>query len=308
MRGIGSALILLAAAGCAGPKQVQFQHSSEIDARFTGLAMYDDGSSAQAGMVGNTCEIYTQDATIGNDVDVAYGQPDHVTDAFGTTGMVIGNQGIYVLDDTQFWTSDPTVALSDVVDARFTAAGSVDVRNTSADGCVVDWNNGGSTSSVTIGGSDACGSGSSLAVDRQTGTVFVAGASGLSIATADGSTAIESDADLVAWDSSADALYVASTGGTKVTALEADGTTRWTADTDQPIQAISSMGAIGNAAVMTGDSQAGLLRVLDGQTGGIVTDLPTPSAASRVSVSANGNVMAFQLERATHFFQVSLNN
>src|SRR5690349_1715420 len=76
MRGIGWSLALLVATGCSTGGDYSFEHQSTLETRARGFGIHDDGTSAQVGMGGNTCEVETASAMIGNDYDVAVSEDD----------------------------------------------------------------------------------------------------------------------------------------------------------------------------------------------------------------------------------------
>lgn len=300
-------LVLLMAAGCsAGP--VDFEHRSSLETRTRGVALLEDSPTAQVGMGGNTCEVQTDSAMIGADYDVAVGEDDNVQDAVGQGTIIVGDSGVYVLTPGFGGTGwdQAAVDTSGIVEARFDDAGIVTLEG---GGSTVGWYD---DSGLNIGRVSApadAGAGSGFTVDRTTGTAFIGTASGVVIATPTGGVStVEGGAGLVAWDAAAAALYVADPMGMQVRALEADGTERWSVDMGGAVWSLDDMA--GMAAVMVeisdGGTTHGELRVLDGQTGSIVSTLETPSAAEEVVVGNDGRTMAMVLPGEVHFFAVDL--
>lgn len=295
MRVLLVGLGLVAAVGCT-TNQVGVEHTAQLETRARGLALLDDQDSSQVGMAGNTCQVQTSTGAIGADVDVAPGEEDVVTDAFGTDTVIIGQAGVYVLDGSGWGGYEPVVSQVGVTDARLTD--SLDVVALSDSGSV-SWNGGDPV--ATSGASD-------FAIDRVSGTAFVVDGSGLSVVTPDGATTTATgNYDLVAYDPASDAVYVATIGGSEVRALEVNGTQRWAADLGGSITSLDDMGAAGSVAIMMEvPSGMGELVVLDGRSGEQLSSVATPSAADEVLVGNNGESMALVLPNEVHFFSIDL--
>lgn len=307
MRGIGMSLVLLVAATGCSADQVSYEHRSSLETRTRGVALLDSGDSAQVGMSGNTCEVATSSGMIGADYDVAMGEDDHVQDAFGTDVIVVGASGIYVVEQggTGWWDDGgTTVDAFGVDEARFTESGFAALQ-TEGEACEVTWygTDGTATGELSI---DASLCGGAFAVDRVGGTAFVGTPDALAIVTPQGVTNGAIAGDLVAWDATAEAIYVASAGGTQVHALAADGSVRWSVDVGAPVTSLDDMGDVGRVAVMAGTDEAGELLILDGTTGEIASTLVTPSAAQTIVSSGDGRTMAMVVESMgrpeVHFF------
>lgn len=295
MRVLMVGLALLAATGCTA-NQVGVEHTAQLETRARGLALLDDQDSSQVGMSGNTCQVQTTSGAIGNDVDVAPGEDDVVTDAVGSDTVIVGQGGVYVLDGSGWGGFEPMVTSTGITDAKLT--NNLDVVALADDG-TVSWN--GQDPVATSGGSD-------LAVDRMTGTAFVVDGNGLTAVTPAGATATAEGAfDMVAYDPASEAVYVAAFGGSEVRALEVNGTQRWAAELGGTIKSIDDMGSAGAVAIMMeADNGMGELLVLDGRTGEQLSAITTPSAADEVLVGNNGESMALVLPNEVHFFSIDL--
>lgn len=299
---IGLVSLALVAMTACTTEDVTFQHQSSVQSQTRGVAMLSDMPAAQLGMSGNTCQVDTSSGSIGNDVDTVPLEDDQVVDALGQDTLVIGEPGVFVLEQGAWSVDNATVNASNVIDAKFTDDGIVALREPGATH-TVDWygQNGQRDGSVTLPDGDYFGT---ITVDSNSGTVYVPGENGVVVATPDGASSVGESANLAAWDAAANVLYTAQAGLTVVSALETDGTVRWTVDLGTPVVSLDDM--TGNAAVMTGDAAAGELIVLNGDTGEIVSALDTPSAADEIMVGNNGRSMAMILRNEVHFFGVNL--
>lgn len=308
MRGIGWSLALLAATGCTSGGDVSFEHRSSLETRARGFGIHDDGSSAQVGMAGNTCEVETASGMIGMDYDVAVAEEDDVQDTVGTDTIVIGQSGtgIFTLDRNEFFDSylpTPTVDVTDVTEARFTETGIVAVRD-QAGGLTVDWyENGATVDSQNVPADVSTGG---MTVDRATGTVYLPSDSGVVVVTPNGVDTTGEAGDLAAWDATAQVLYVATVGDSVLSGLEADGTVRFSTDLGSPISAVDDMGSMGAAAVMVGTNTSGAIVTVDGVTGEIRSEFATPSTADEIQVNASASVLAVRLADELHFYSINL--
>ncbi|MCA9566333.1 MAG: hypothetical protein KC656_00750 [Myxococcales bacterium] len=305
MRMIIGTLALTAMVGCSGPDEVALEHRSSQEVQARGLAFDEAGSIANVGMVNTTCNVNTQMGTVEADYD--YGNSaETVTDggelfSLGQVNIVLTPDEVHVTtpDIAPYQASYPQAG---VVDAGLTGDGFVAV----ADDGSVSWSafDGTPVQDVTTGLSTA--SGADLVADRSTGNVFLSADQGVFAVGRDGATfEVRSEPGLVAWDASADALYVATPGTSTLEAYEADGTLRWAVDLDGTIQALTHMGSTGRAALSLDTSAGGEFVVVDGATGMVTSDIATPSAAQRLHVSGNGHVLAVTLPSAVHFFDIT---
>lgn len=303
MRWLMVSVALMTVTGCT-PDAVSLEHRAEVETRSRGLALLDDESAAQVGMVGNTCEVDTLSGGISTDNDVAPGEEDNVVDAVGAATLVVGSAGIYYVDRGVYGGFDPEVEIDNALDAGITNDGIVALSGTDSD-CTVSWfEGGGDAASANIEG---C-SGEAFAVDRDGGRAFVPSVQGLVVANPDGSTAtIGGAADLVAWDPAQEIVFGATRGASTLSAFTADGVAQWQADLGGRIMAIDDMETVGAVAVMMEvEGGMGELLVLDSTTGEPLTSVPTPSAAQQVLVGNFGRSMALVLPNEVHFFAVDL--
>jgi hypothetical protein len=295
MRTLAIALTLGAAVGCT-PDSVTFQHESTLYDQTRGLTLQDD-TSAQGGMVGNTCEINITNGTIGQDVDVAESD-DQVEDAFNGVVLVRGTDGLHLYEPENYgrdWTYNPSVPGSDIVDGAIVDGGVVAVR-TDASGITVDWS-GDMNASTTIAGGSVDG----LSVDRTNGTAYVVSDGTVDAVSADGSVTVDSG-DMAVWDSAANILYVADAGGSELRGIEADGGIRFATALDGNVASLGTLNGQAVVSIAIGDE--GALVIVDGYTGEIVSQQATPSGADSIETSQSGETLAVVLRNSVHFFRV----
>lgn len=311
---VGSMVGAAALVGCASPDTVALEHRSELSVQSRGVQLSDDGSSSHVGMFGTTCEVGTQYAMVGEDFDYD-SEADTVVDAAFIPG--IGMMTAVITPDFVNITTPEMVQwgteleVRGVLDARFTDDGFVAVQVTpeaTGSACAVAWydGNGEAIASAASLGVE-CTDASDMATDPATGTAWVSTSTGVVRVGSDGQVAqIDGTANArLAWDASARALYVGGEGTATVQAFELDGAQRWSADLPGDLTALASMGDAGNAAVsVTLADGSGEFLVLNGATGEIQTDLPTPSAAQGLEVSGDGAVLAVTLPGAVHYFDI----
>lgn len=301
MRNVWIGLVLAGAAGCTH-EPVTFEHQSELPNATRGVALLEDGLRGQAGMYGLTCQVQVADASIGNDYD--FPSDDETVVDGGTLG---DEPAVLVLSAVGAHLTFPNRGIDTAVDlyenpaivdgALFDGGVSVLLE----DG-TVQWLDGDAITSVpaTV---DASVFGMTV---TPSGTVFVGTDAGVVSTDPSGeSTTIGEAADIVVWDQAAEVLYSAMAGSTVVSAIEADGTVRWTTDVGGEITSLDAMGPLAQAAVMVETNAGGELLTVDGYTGEITSSLATPGAADSVEVSGNGRTMALALPGSVHFFNVN---
>jgi hypothetical protein len=142
-----------------------------------------------------------------------------------------------------------------------------------------------------------------VAESRDDDVVVIAGPSDVLVVTPDGSTALGGRGSLVAWDDFAGAIYVAERGEDWVQALEPDGALRWEVDLGDPVRSLDDLGEMAAAAVMVATPDGGALRVLDGATGQLLVDEPTPSAGKLVG-SRGGDTLGVAIPGEVHLFDI----
>ncbi|MEZ4317913.1 MAG: hypothetical protein R3F61_10435 [Myxococcota bacterium] len=310
---IGSAIAATALVGCASPDSVALEHRSELSAQTRGVQLDSNGRVSNVGMFGTTCQVTTEFAMMSDDFDYN-SQEDTVVDAQtvpgrGLTAVVITPDEVNITTPNLFpWTSTRTVV--GVVDARLTEAGFVATQvppQLAGTDCNVTWyDEGGNEIASAVSLGIECDADSDLATDPVSGTTWVSTDAGVLRVTPDGTILPVDDTPnaRLAWDAASDALYVGGLGSSVVKAVETDGAHRWEVELDGTITALTHQGAEANAAVSVLNASGGELIVIDGTTGEIEADLPTPSAANALEVSDDGRVLAVTLPNSVHFFDI----
>lgn len=282
------------ALGAACSSNSQFQHQSVLTTETRGLALEND-SSAQAGMMSNTCQIEVASGGIGMDVDVA-NDTDVVLDAAFGDVLVLGGDGLHRYTPNGFgWTDDAPIEVdAGIIDGHLTDGGWVSVGG--LDGATISFND---DTTVNVPGAVH-----ESTVDRSTDTVFTGGDAVYEV-TPEGAVAI-GEGNLVSWDSAVDVLYTATQGDTHLIALEASGDVRFDVVLEGAIQDVEAMGDLGAASVMVDlGAGGGLIVMIDGITGEVLSTLPTPDVAESLTSSPSGRTLAVDVgSDITHFFRV----
>ncbi len=308
---LGSAIAATALVGCASPDSVALEHRSELTAQTRGVQLGEDGRVSNVGMLDTTCSVTTEFAMMSDDFDYPTDSEtvvDASTTPDGISAVVITPGQVNITTPDQFpWTSSFEVI--GVIDARKTDAGFVasSVPPTAGLDCDVTWfDDAGQVVASAASLGIECDGESDMTTDPVTGTTWVSTDSGVVRVSQAGDILSVDDTPnaRLSWDEDADALYLGALGSDTVRALEADGALRWEVAVDGSITALSHMGESASAAVSIESSLGGELIVIDGLTGEVEADLPTPSSASALDVSGDGRVMAVTLPNSVHYFDV----
>lgn len=308
---IGSAIAATALVGCASPDSVALEHRSELSAQTRGVELGENGRVSNVGMFGTTCEVTTEFAMMQDDFDYDSDQ-DTVVDAEtfpgqGMTAVVITPDKINITTPNLFPWSNSFEAVG-VVNAQLTDEGfvslQVPVQGSSCDVIWYDASGQQVASPASLG--VECDEQSDMATDEASGTTWVSTGSGVVRITPDGVVVSVDDIAnaRLSWDGDANALYLGALGDSTVRALEIDGALRWEVEVPGEITALAHMGEEANAAVSVSTSAGGELIVIDGESGEIEADLPTPSSAMALDISGDGRVMAVTLPNSVHYFDI----
>ncbi len=292
MRTLAFTLPIATAVGCA-PGNAAFQYESTLYDSTRGLVL-QDADTAQAGMVGNTCEVRVDSAGVGRDVDVAESD-DHVEDAFAGVVLVRGTSGLHLYQPAGYTGGgSPILPGDDVLGGALIDGGVVAVSGDNGN-LRVSWT-GDQVTSQPIAGTQFDG----LTVDRTSGTAFVVSDGAIEAVGPDGTHSVDGG-DFAAWDAAAEVLYVADRGGHELRGVEADGGRRFATPMDGDISAIGSLN--GQAVVSIAGAGAGQLVFVDGFTGEVTDSEPTPGAADALRSSPHGDTLAVVVDGQTHFFR-----
>lgn len=294
-----AALSLSALTACGVGTTGEFQHSSSLATDARGVAVHDDGRTAQVGMAGTTCDVDITTGMIGTDYDYT-GNDEMVAESGIVNGvpstLILSEDGIHI-QEVNTWDIPAADPMSGVLDATLIDDGTVAL---SSDGsCDVTWSDGGS---ITVS-SSACDNGN-IAADDSSGTAFISDENGLSIVTPEGVQALGITGDLFAWDSATEVLYVAESGGVTVHGVEIDGTLLWSTDIQGIVTAVDTLGDQGAALIAAQTfSSGGLILEIDGLNGEVLAQTTTPSAAANITASADGNTLAVANRGMVHFLR-----
>lgn len=297
MRSSLVAAVLIGSVGCSSQGQLQYQSSIYSETR--GVA-FDSETSAQVGMVGNTCQVDVASGMIGEDTDVA-AEADVVQQASGEEILVLGADGVHIhtRGEWGFGEYDPSIPGADFVAGRFVDGGVAGVRVTPA-GVVVSWH-GDQSGETSLPGS---GPVTGVAADPASGAVLVA--DGEVAAVTPGEVFNLGAGDLVAWDSVLGHAYLATSGASELSAVRLDGSVVWATEVEGAVVSLTALGAQGAAMVSSEVGESGRLTVIDGATGEVRFTEVTPSAGHGLAASPEGSAFAVQVTRGNGAQQTML--
>lgn len=293
-------MLLIFAASCV-QESVALKHVSQIDARTRGISFVDD-QSVDTGMAGNTCRFDIRTGVIVTDQDIVQGEEDAVTDAYDGDTVIVSKSGGFVMNEN--FENTNLVHLfpgENVTDARFTSDGVLALIDDN-NNCQIGWHTSDTESTAQIGG--ACPSTEQFDVSRDLATAYAASIEGVTAYTQSESEIIAPPAVMLKWDDASQALYTTH-DGRDITAYNANGTVRWSAEMSGRITSFDDMGTSSAVMAMVETNGAGELIILDAASGQVKKTFPTPTAAPKIIVSGNGRTLAVVLESETHFFVIN---
>ncbi|MBW2256704.1 MAG: hypothetical protein JRI25_19195 [Deltaproteobacteria bacterium] len=290
-----------------------FTHESTLYQATRGIIVHDTDAwgyrGAQVGMVGTTCAVDVEYATLGTDYDYP-GSDDTVEDVGEQGGNVVvlvaSEDGVHIQKDDGFWGADTDdFPVPDVMEGRLLEDEGVVVLAGDDEDCGVEWV-GTTAPGRTDLSPDVCAGSPGLSADPTLGHAFVGHNGGVSLVTPSSSVVVSEDpSELVEWDPVADVLYAAEIGGTTVRGIEADGALRWTTEVGGAVQALDDMGVRASAVVTVAyELGGGGVVVIDGFTGEIDNSFNTPGAADEVKTSNDGRTLALADDEQVHFYGV----
>ncbi|MCB9796692.1 MAG: hypothetical protein H6741_28670 [Alphaproteobacteria bacterium] len=297
-----TAASLLTLTACAsGPQEgTAITWRSTFEGSTKGLVLHKDGDAGHAGMFGTNCPFDTWTGQVTGDYDLPDSDEDvqdgEETELGGITLAAVIPGTVHVLDKTGGEYSHVSLPLPGVTQGRLTEDGVVGMT----EDCALSWVglDGALRRSVTL---SACEAG--LETEPATGLTLVAG-SPARLTDGNFVTEAEASGDLVAFDGAAQAFYVARSGEARLSALELDGSLRWSVETSGPVTALDDGGETGAAGVVLELAEGGAVAFFDGLTGARTRFAETPSAADDLSVSGNGQVVALVRPQQAFFFEL----
>lgn len=294
--------------GCTASDGVELDYRAELNASARGVEVNDRGTDSQVGMFDTTCMVDTSYAGIGEDYDFDNNEEVVVDGEFtppGDTYLVLTPGSVHVTTpDTllpQF-----SFEVDNVVDAQLVGNGNIVTVEPSGNDCnIVTYDSTGQRVTLTQLGVE-CDQQSSVTTDADSGVSWVSTDSGV-YEVADGQiTRVSAMANaLLAHDGESGVVYAGIPGRAVVTAIEPGGAERWSTQVDGAITALTDLGTRASAAVSIARNGSGAFLVIDGYTGEITSNLPTPSAAEGLSASGTGDVLAITLPDTVFYFDVN---
>lgn len=309
MRMMIGTLMAAALVGCTAQDSLTLDYRAELNANTRGVELQSDGQESNVGMYETTCDVNTAYAGMGEDYDYSDGE-EVVVDGEVTDGeetyLVLTPGSVHVTTPYAVQVSATiTGGLDRVVAAQLFADGIVTVAPRGGDCEVALRSMDGEAVSTAMLGVE-CDEQSSITTNTASGMTWVSTDSG--VFEIDGGQAVRVSTmpnALLAWDASAEVVYAGIVGRDVLAAFEPGGFERWSISLDGTLTALTDMGTRGDAAVSLQTSVGGEFVVVDGLTGEVQSDLPTPSAAQDLEVSANGQVLATVLADTVFFFDIN---
>ncbi len=288
---------ILLIAGCSAQDAVHLQQQSTLEGPVVGFALSSSDSKAQAGMVGNTCAVETSNGLIGDDHDVVADEEDRVHDTYAGHTLVGGSGTLVTLAEGSTLEIESSAQKSGVISAFLTDGATIGLRDHA--GC---W--------AFVGEQEVelsidCGH-SVTDAQRESATLIATDGSAVVFVDAGGTSIVPEEGNLIAWDASAEVLYLAERGEDWIKALNEGGDTLWATSLDGTVQSIDDL--VGQNAVMVMVEQedgSGELVTLDAADGAPIASTETPSAGESVLTGNNGKTVAVVLPEMIHFFAVS---
>jgi hypothetical protein len=311
MRTLLSLSFLTGLAACSsGPSDMSVGHHSSVDVRARGVVLYEDGETGMIGMESTTCEVYTEMGELGGDYDF---EPDDEKvvdvkedDDGDPVILVTSSDGVHITRPMNWDNAQRDIEIDGVLDAEWIDDGFVVLTND--DACEVEIHAPGQDTVVIGVDAAICDRPNpTLSASTDDGSIYLTSNGTLTIVRTNGEVIErDMDCDLTAWDEYTQALYIAVSGKSGVTAVDRDGELLWEAATDGVVTALTDLGSMGAAAVMVElKNGSGELVILDGPTGKVRSTLATPSAAPELVSSGNGERVGFVLPSQIHFYELT---
>ena len=291
------AVLAIAASACQSENEMRFV--STLDAETNGVAMSRSGNDSHVGMSGMTCTISTEWGCPIDDADLPT-REERVLDHYD--GMTLATTaGTVHQIDAQGWRRTDDIAAAGVRAARYATKGMMIVHG-DADACFVQQGD----QQTSIPGI-LCDEGLDVEVDRGGSALFTATRHGVYVVDLERGAEKVIEGDLVAWDTTLNQIYTATSGETTVIATQRDGTEVWTTDVGLPITSIATRGDKGQVLVLTESTDGfGNLVRLDGIDGSTLGNSELPDSVGEVEVSGNGQTVAIVRPTEVHYFSMVL--
>jgi hypothetical protein len=289
MRRLSLAIPLSLLMACT-PGSSTFDHQAELSVDARGVALSSDGARGQVGMFGTTCAVDTQTATVGADVDV-----DESEEMVHDAGTVDGRDVVIMSTDDGIYSVDS----SDVLEApRLELSGSFFDARTFDHGLVglggqaLVWSTGGEVPVGAVADFDLDSDGVAYVADGDVQAISPEG------------TAWLGAGDRVALDRQSGLVFMGYAGDTELRMASTDGDELGSVALEGGLRQVVSLGDRAGVVVVTSrENGTGQLVVVDA-AGSITGAVTTPSPALDVSASQDGETIAAKVPGAIHFFAV----
>lgn len=288
--------VAAALAGCKSENELVY--TATLQAETNGVVLSDDGLDGYAAMSGTTCTIDVNWGCPTADEDLPTDR-EAVVDQYGPETLGVSELGLHSMVGGH-WDAAADIDVPGVRTGRITDGGHLLLG--SSDGAC--WLQHDGDGQVTVPDA-ACADDAHHAVDRANGTLFAGTARELWALSPDGAVALDArgPSDLLDWDPTADALYVAGTGGRDLRALDGAGEEMWSVRTRDPVRDLVARGDRGEALVLLHrDDGLGTIERRDGVTGRVLGRSVVPTADGHLVVSRNGVRVAIVRGDDVNFF------
>jgi hypothetical protein len=272
-------------------------HQSTVLTNARGVELSSDGSFAQVGMIGNTCQLDVQTGLLGYDFDVIPNEEDFVLDLSEGQTLVIGENknGLTVMKNN--WMGETyTIDQTNVQNAAIN--GDAVVVVTGETSCSLKtFVNGQPTQDLSI----PCQT-KGLEVDGD--TTYLMGDENLTVVRSGRISTLDYPSNFTSFNRTFGHIYFALNNS--ILATNKEGEQIWSLTLEKQIYSMDDSENTGDLIIMIGDSEQGEVVILDGSNGMIKKTFITPSDVGQIKVSNNGKTLAVILEDAVHFFKLSL--
>lgn len=305
---------LLAVSACSADRSVDLPLRSVLAAATEGVAVHDGARYADAGMIDAICLVDTKSAMVVGDHDLLDGS-ERVFDAHRGVTLAGSGRALFEIPTEGEATALPLDV--DAIDGRLLDDGVAvlfataitrppvgrDATAAAVYGCGVAFH--GDAGTTAWGIEAACDATTGFAVDRATGTAWIADGASLTAVRPDGTATRfeDADADLVAWDAADEVVVFAQSGGDFVGALHADGTVAWSVGVEGAVADLGAAGGAGLVVVSVATDAGGEIVVLGGAAGEQIVSHLTPEAPD-VTFASDGLSLALATGDAVYFYDV----
>ena len=308
------ALTVLVTTGC-DLQSDPLNYESTLGYATRGLVLHNEDanvdSGAQVGMNSTTCAFDTEYGSIGTDYDYpsdSESVDDSVTTDSGDVQVIVTSDKTVHIQETDGWNaSSSDYDIEGVLVARSFDDGALVLSEGNGNACTLTTVGTSADATVEMDPAQQCAGIHTLETDPTLGRGWVGSDQGLWAFEGTEVVSIsETPSNIVAYDPYTDALYTAEVGGSVVTALDADGSERWTTDVGSPIFSLDDLGAEESVAVSVNyaDGTGGLI-FLDGWTGVNRATVAVATQNNRVVTSRDGHKLSVASANSVDFYEVN---